>query len=350
MDWIVGACIIARREAVEPALVGFSVFMGYKLERALDLSRLVKAKRPDLPVLWGGVHPSMLPEETLREPSVDWVCLGPGETTIVALADALAANGALEEVPSLGRRLKGAVVLNPPGLPRVDENVCRPDWDSFPVERFIFGEKPGENIIGFVSSRGCPHDCGFCYNAGFHGRKWQPAPLQLVHEEMLGLRARFGVNGCLFLDDLFFANRRRATALLRWMGEHGFSCHGVDLRVDETGPDVLEALQAAGTKSLFIGVESTVDRVLKLARYPEIRLWLSCIVGFPTETFDEMQGTINDVAGLARRPNTIVNLNAFIPLPGTGLYDLAVEHGFAAPQDLTGWSELAEARASSLVD
>ncbi len=352
--------------ASKPSVVAFSVFMGYKLERALELTRLVKKARPDLSVLWGGVHPSLMPEETLRDPHIDWICVGAGEPMILALAEALDRGDSLDTVPSLARMIDGRYVLQGPGIPRQkDITLSRPDWDSFPVEQFLFGEDPGERIVGIMSSQGCPHQCGFCYNSRFHGQRWQPSPQEAVQAEMRYLRERFGANGFLFLDDLFFANRKRAVGLLRWMGENDFCCNSLDLRLSEVDAEVIDALRLAKTKSVFIGVESTDDRILKLIKKqstradlmaamehlnaaPDIRLWLSCIVGFPEESFQEMQQTIADMAGLAKRPNTMVNLNAFIPMPGTGLYDLAVEHGFEEPCDAVAWTQLARSRGSDL--
>jgi anaerobic magnesium-protoporphyrin IX monomethyl ester cyclase len=355
--------------AFDPTVVAFSVFAGYKLEMALLLSRTIKQERPDLPILWGGVLPSIMPEQVLKEPCVDWVCVGPGESTIVALAAALANRGSLSSVPALGWRGSGGIVVNPPPLPRLEPNPARPDWHCFPVEKFIMtgppGDRTGGRVVCMTTSRGCPHDCGFCYNAGYHGRKWQPAPIDLVKAEMLELRGNSSVNGFSFLDDLFFGNKQRAIDLLDWMAAHGLHVHSLDLRLDEVTPDVLDALRRAHTRHVFLGVESTVDRVLELIDkgsrkahllqavelfrgYPEISLWLSCIVGFPTETFSEMKQTIRGLALLGGRPNTLINLNAFMPFPGTKLFGPALENGFVPPKDLIGWTALTEGRGGSL--
>ncbi|MBI4557216.1 MAG: B12-binding domain-containing radical SAM protein [Candidatus Hydrogenedentes bacterium] len=351
--------------SLNPSVVGFSVFMGYKLEKAFRLTRLLKQKRPDVPILWGGVHPSLCPEQTLVESDVDWVCVGNGESTMVAIARALDGEISLDEVPSLVRRVNGNIVTNPPGLPRRDETYARPDWKSFPVQDFIIEAGPGERILGFMSSRGCPYQCGFCYIKAYYGRRWKGAELDAVQKEMLYLRDQYGVTGFIFLDDLFFANKKRAVELLRWMAAERLSCHAVDLRLSEVDREVLETLRLAKTKGVFIGVESANDRVLKvmtkgsgtkelheamnlLNEYPDLLLWLSCIVGVPTETFEEMNETITVAARLSRRPNTMVNLNTFIPLQGTGLYELSLEHGFRAPTNLEGWTKLSEARGNTL--
>lgn len=351
--------------ALNPQAVGFSVFMGHRVAIALDLSRRIKRKRPDLPVLWGGVLPSLCPDQVLTDPSVDWVCVGPGETMIVELARALAGGQDLDAVPSLARRTDHGIRMNEPGVPRIEENASRPDWDSFSVDKFAFDGGGGQKVLAFISSRGCPNQCGFCYNTGFHGRNWRGSPIEQIQDEMLMLRERWGVNAFIFLDDLFLANRKRGLGLLRWMGGNGFSCYTLDLRADEIDAEVLDAVKAAHTTGILIGMESGTDRMLDLmkkgitrsdllkamamlGKHPDILLWLSFIVGFPTETFEEMQQTIALAAEFARRPNTVVNVNAFTPLPGTALYAPSLKAGFVPPVQLEDWTKLSEVRRGSL--
>lgn len=341
-----------------PQLVGFSVFIGYKLEKALQLSRLLKQLKPDLPILWGGVHPTMTPEQTLAEPSIDWSGLGPGEHTIVALAQAIRDNTPVASIPSLAWRANGQIFINPGDNQPHIVQMHRPAWESFPVEEFIFEAEGGDKAIGFITSRGCPHNCGFCYNRAFHGQCWYPADLELVQQEMISLNSQYAVNAFLFLDDCFFGNRKRAIRLLEWMANNDFTCQGVDVRLDELGSDLLDRLKSANTRTVFIGMESASDRVLKminkgitaskqshafnlLQNYPVLTVWLSCIVGLPTETFEEMQETISTAARMAQsRPNTLVNVNAFIPFPGTDLYELAIANHYQYPKSLEQWSEL----------
>jgi radical SAM superfamily enzyme YgiQ (UPF0313 family) len=351
--------------ACRPRVVGFSVFMGYKLETAFRLCNLLKKADPSIRTLWGGVHPSLCPKDVLQDASVDWVCIGPGEQTIVDIARFLRGEIDLQSIRSLARRENGNVVIHEPGLPRADKSVTRPDWTSFDPDAFAFQSEEGRKTIGFLASRGCVFECGFCYINAFYGRAWQPSKLDDVKAEMLQLRERHGIRGFIFLDDLFFTNRRRALELLQWMASEDLAAHAIDIRLDQVSREVLEALRAAHCKGIFIGVESANDRVLKFMKkgsgraellaameilkdYPDILVWMNCIVGTPTETFSEMQDTISTMGQLGRRENTLVNLNAFYPIPGTDLYPVSLEHGFAEPRSLRGWTELADARVMNL--
>ena len=353
-DWV------GRVLAHQPRMVGFSVFIGYKLSNAIILSRLLKEADPGLPIVWGGVHPSLVPEQILSEPSVDYVAIGPGEEMIVPLARAVVNDIPFSEVPALAWRHGGEFRLNPARPLTADIASYRPDWRSFPVEEFVVRTEKGEGFLGFFTSRGCPYRCGFCYNSAFHGRSWFPAEVKILQEEMELLVRQYEIKGFLFLDDCFFGSRKRALALLSWLTDNNLFCQNVDLRIDELDQALLLELRRAGTRSIFIGVESGTDRMLRLIRkgitvkelqkalavlagYPESVVLLSCIVGFPTETFREMQDSIATIAGLAAtRPNTLVQLNGYMPFPGTPLYEQAEAAGFQVPETLDQWGKLGE--------
>ncbi|MEW6619094.1 MAG: radical SAM protein [bacterium] len=355
--------------ALQPQVVGFSVLVGFKLKMALHLSRLLKQLQPDLPILWGGVHPSLEPEQCLYEPSIDWICVGPGESTIVAIAQMLHRNIGIEQVPSLAYRNNGKVVINPPGIPGIDSTIERPDWESFPVQEFVFSTNHQEKIIGFICSRGCPFNCGFCYNKAFHGRHWQPSDITQIQKEMQYLRSQYSINSFLFLDDCFLGNKKRAIELLQWMSQNGFICYAVDLRVNQIDYDIIDTLHTAGIRSVFIGIESSSERILQLItkgfgvedieramvvlkKYPDILVLLSFIVGFPTESFQEIKETISTCAKLClHRSNTLIALNTYLPLPGTALFKLSLQHGFKEPKNLADWIALnVDAYGSSKLD
>ncbi len=353
-DWV--RRVLAHR----PQMVGFSVFIGYKLTKAIVLSRLLKAAEPGLSIVWGGVHPSLVPEQILSEPFVDYVAIGPGEEMIVPLVRADAGDIPMDEVPGVGWRRGTELRINSAKPLTADIASYRPDWRSFPVEEFVIHTEQREKFLGFFTSRGCPYRCGFCYNSAFRGRSWFPAEAAIIQDEMKMLARQHGIKGFLFLDDCFFGNRERAVTLLSWLADNDLFCQSADLRVDDLDAALLPQLRRAGTRCIFIGVESGTDRMLRLIRkgftvndlrnalsvlagYPEPTVLISCIVGFPSETFREMQDSIATIAGLAAaRPNTLVQLNGYLPFPGTPLYEQAKAGGFRAPGNLDQWGTLGE--------
>src|SRR5690606_4353302 len=103
-------------DQIEGALcLGVTVLTGAPLHDALEISRTVKSRRPDLPVIWGGWHPSLFPEMCVAEPSVDAVVIGQGEETFAEMVARLAAGQPLAGVFGCAVTTNaGQPLLNPP--------------------------------------------------------------------------------------------------------------------------------------------------------------------------------------------------------------------------------------------
>ncbi|MFO8047397.1 MAG: cobalamin-dependent protein, partial [Desulfosudaceae bacterium] len=91
---------LSRELAASPLLAGFSVMSGLPLASALEVSRYIR-QNSDIPVVWGGNHPTLSPAETLADPDVDIVVIGDGEETLLEMTDRLAAGKTLEGVKGL---------------------------------------------------------------------------------------------------------------------------------------------------------------------------------------------------------------------------------------------------------
>ena len=81
--------------------VGISTMTGPQIAHGLDMARVVREAAPDLPIVWGGVHPSLLPEQTAAHPLVDIACFGEGETVFPPLVEALARGRDWKDLPGL---------------------------------------------------------------------------------------------------------------------------------------------------------------------------------------------------------------------------------------------------------
>ena len=96
------------------------------VSRAIDIARELKSARPDLPIIMGGPHATLLPSETMAiAPEVDIIVRGEGEESFVNLLSALDDNRSLENIPGISYRKDGIVVDNPPS-PEIS------DLDSLP--------------------------------------------------------------------------------------------------------------------------------------------------------------------------------------------------------------------------
>ena len=340
-----------------PVCFGVTVKTGPQIRYALEASRFVKDNR-DVPVVWGGVHPSLLPEQTLQHDSIDIVVQGEGDVTFPELVHALENREPLGTVKGIWYKENGQV-RQTPARPFVDlSTLPSPSYHLIDIEKFKL-RNLGLDHLRLSSSRGCPYPCKFCYNTVFSKRRWRALSAERTFEEIKRLRQQFGIRGIRFADDIFFADLRRVRRILELIVENQLDVlltkldiHVADL--DQLDDDFLGLLQKAGAKALVVGVESGSQRILDLiAKQIDIRQVIDfnlrvkkfnlipkyCfMMGFPTETVEDIKATIALIFRLIEdNEDAMKDINIYTPYPGTELFDLAVKHGFRPPQRLEDW-------------
>lgn len=351
----------------KPLLVGVSSMSGPQIGYALEISKFAKEYAPDIPVLWGGVHPTYLPEQTLENPNVDMIATYQGEETLLELARQLAnpAKLALGEIRGLAYKRQGEIVVNPR---RGDYDgtfnlmkVPRPAWHLVDVPKYIDNLSTTRNrrTLDVITSRGCPYRCKFCYVMTFYNRKWMARDNPSVIEEMQELHDRFGANHYLIHDDLFIVNKQsqeRALAIGRGINSGGRSItFSMQLRVNMFDRPFLEKLTHHGLAQIRAGVESGSERVLKhmskditvhqilesakIAKELGFAINYSFVIGWPQETDEDRKATVELCLRLfdANPAITIYPLWIYVPYPGTPFYDEAIQSGFHPPSSLDEW-------------
>ncbi len=344
-------------------LFGVSSMTGYQIADGLDVSRAVKERFPDKPVVWGGYHPSLLAEQTIRDPGIDIVVRGQGEQTMMELADYLEGKRELVDIAGVSYIRDGAVLHNP------DRRVA--DINEFPampyglvdVERYMeFNRRfHGDRRRGlsYVSSFGCPHACGFCSNPEAYGRKWKGLAAERVVSEVNGLVERYDLDRVYFDDNNFFASKRRVREICRGFLEapRRFEWFATirPSQVLAFNDEDLRLIRDSGCTKFMMGAESGDDTVLKLinkgneagdvleatrrCRRHQIQPSYVFILGFPTETWEQMQTTLDFMKQLKEiYADTRTTTLFFTPYPGTALTRLGEASGFKMPDSLSGWS------------
>ncbi|MBZ0273534.1 B12-binding domain-containing radical SAM protein [bacterium] len=349
----------------EVAAIGISCMTGEQVRFGLEAARAVRQAAPDLPIVWGGVHPSLLPIETARHPLVDYVVYGEGEDAFVELVQALGDDreptgiGNVTYIDRHGEPVHGPVR---PFMPLAD--VLVPDYDLVNVDDYITTQTLGERDLAVMTSRGCPSRCSFCYNVVYASRRWRAQPAEAVVEHFVTVAKRFGVNAILVKDDNYFVNKRRAVAIAEGMRRAGLKvtvraeCRADYISSRHYGEDVLNELAAAGFREMTVGAESgteiglntllkdiTVDDIRVAARRladAKIATKFTFMTGFPGETWENVLDTLKLMLELvATSPYARVTpLHLYAPYPGTPLYDQAVEAGWHAPESLDGWADV----------
>ncbi|MHB9155669.1 MAG: B12-binding domain-containing radical SAM protein [Endomicrobiales bacterium] len=348
---------VADIESLAPLFVGFTVFTGYPCYTSALMSKMLKQRMPGLPVVWGGVHPSLDPEGCLREDFVDFTVMGEGEETILELAGEIAGGRRYAGIKGIGYKENGKTVVTPARELLADLDRFRMDWSLVEASSYVRPGSEGNPSLCFITSRGCPYNCGFCYNERFHRRKYRAHSVDYVVREVRELKEKTGINGITFDDDHFLANVPRGLEILKKLKDMGVACDWLELRLEAVTRENMEKLRAAGVKRIFFGWESGCDRILKLvnkkftretilekcallSEFPEIKYDASAIMAFPTETWDETRETIDLAIRMAETlPNVNFNLGTYMPYPGTPLFELAIKEGFAPPVNIEGWKE-----------
>lgn len=347
------------RAAEGAVCVGVTVLTGAPITDAVRASRAVKQRQPELPVVWGGWHPSMFGVECLEEPSVDVTVQGQGEVTFQEVVDRLAGGRTLAGcLGSSYRTSDGTVTVNPP-RPLLDVNgFRRHDYTMIPVPRYY--DLKGKRQLDYIGSQGCRFRCAFCADPFVYRRRWvglDPARMGAEIEEWW---RRYGFSDLNFQDETFFTSTDRAVAIAEELRRRELPITwAATMRADQCvrmSAAALQACKRSGLRRVLVGVESgspemlkrikkdiTVEQVLETAercRALGIRVQFPFIVGFPDEPEESVAATL----ALAERlrgmsPDFETMIFYFKPYPGSPITEEAAARGFALPRTLDEWAE-----------
>ena len=338
--------------------LGVTVLTGAPISDALRISRVAKRARPDLPVVWGGWHPSMFARECLAEPSVDVTVRGQGEETFAEIVRRLAAGQSLEGCAGCTVRLAdGSICENPPRPLAPVDRFRAHDYALIPVERYF--RLKGKRQLDYISSQGCAFRCAFCSDPFVYGRKWvglEPTRMALRLKELWD---RYGFDDVNFQDETFFTRARRVQALADRIVESGMKISwAATMRADQgvrLPEEVWARCKQSGLRRLLVGVESGSNEMLKRIR-KDIRIeqvfhtaermlkyriagHFPFIVGFPEESEQAVQATLDCAKRLrSLSPDFLTPIYYFKPYPGSELVIEAVTRGFRLPDTLEAWS------------
>jgi radical SAM superfamily enzyme YgiQ (UPF0313 family) len=352
-------------------LVGISVMTGTPIHNALEISRFVKEQHPDLPLVWGGPHTTFNALETLTEPSVDYVIKGYGSKPLSLLAKCIAATeGAprLDEVPGLAYRRDGTSYQVPEEGDF--EMIHYQDIPYHLIEKDLseYGQlDSSERIFSIYSVMGCPYQCAFCSSPAQYRRmkkKYLPFNTQEVVDHIEYVHKRYQASYIYFIDDDSFVSLDRVEKIIDEISSRGLSVRlgfrGARINeLKKMDDEYLSKLAKAGTDILHIGAESGSQKILdlirknctvediievnqKLSRHPEIKSAYNWIVGLPGETVEDLRRSQKLMLRLLRdNPSTLIFIpNKFRPLPGTELYEIALEQGYEPPKKLEEWANV----------
>lgn len=339
--------------------LGVSVLTGAPIRDAVRVSRAAKAARPDLPVVWGGWHPSLFPSECFEEPSVDVTVQGQGEVTFAEIVDRLDRGEPLAGVPGCWVRPTGGAPKAGGLRPMEDINAFRPhDYGLLPMERYF--ELKGKRQLDYISSQGCFFRCAFCADPFVYKRTWKGFEPERVGREIEAAYRRWGFDDVNFQDETFFTYARHVEGIADELIRRGLPVSwAATMRADQCTrlPDgVLEKCRRSGLRRVLVGVESGSEETLKRIRKDitleqvfftaercrklGIKVQFPLIVGFPDEPRESVQATL-DVAKRLRAmdPAFETHIFYFKPYPGSAITQEAAANGYTPPATLDEWAD-----------
>jgi len=346
--------------AKDPICIGITSMTGRQISHALEISRFVK-QVSKIPVVWGGIHCSLLPASTLENGNIDIIVVGEGEVTFLELVKALDAGRDLKEIKGIWFKQGGAVVSNPErGFVQLNDLPALP-LSLIELKHFLPVFK-GRRTLNIETSRGCPNRCAFCYNAAFNKNSWRAFPAEKVVRRLKYLSQEYKIGSFYLVDDNFFVDLKRAKEIAQ-----GIIDEKLDIFWEVQGITInsalkmdgayLDLLLRSGMKKVHFGVETGSARILKSVnknlKIDDVlkvnRAWsrhnivtqYNFMCGFPGETIKDIRETINLVFRLMRenRMALISPFCPYTPYPGTALYQDDLKSGFSRKRTLEDWIE-----------
>ena len=346
-------------EMSDALCLGISLVTGPMIRETVEIAREVKRLYPDKPVILGGWHPSLLPDQTLAAEFIDMIVIGQGEEALLEIVQHIEAGELPKGVRGAGYKENGRIVFNP-------RRELRPIREMPPKAYQIADFDGYERVCGrrwamYTSSLACPYNCGYCTNEGVYGRKWNALDAAQASEEMCDLASRYRLQLLWVVDDNFLVDRERALGIAEGICSRGvrfeWSIQASTNLVTRLSVDELKLLRRAGLTQVAQGADSGSPKVLHLMNKDfqkldtiyeaadrlsraGIRPSFNIIFGYPGEGRKERRESIRMIMKVCREnEGAEFWTNIFTPYPGSPVMNRAFELGIDVPKRLEDWAD-----------
>lgn len=324
-----------------PDIIGFSVLTN-QYKYAEKIAKRIKEKL-DIPILFGGIHPTMDPERTLNNPYVDYICVGEGEE---ALAE-LILQGTPEKVKNIGYKKDGLLFFEPL-RPYIDLSTLPfKDYDIYDFQKLIDAKN---GWVGLLASRGCPFRCTYCLNHriielykknGHLPKNYiRRHKVDEIMEEIDYIQRKYrGIKMFIFDDDIFTFDKEwlyEFSKKYRSVTRVGFVCNAHVRIFDE---EIASMLKEAGCKIVKFGLESgserirrevlrrfmsnkEIERAFAIAHKYGLHTSAFVMLGLPHEKTCDLLETVKLISKI--QPGRM-RWSLFFPFVGTEAYRIAKE-------------------------
>ena len=378
----------AHRMVVEACngaiLYGVTGILGFMVKDGWLCSQRVRAAHPHIKIVAGGWFASVRPDLLLKTGVYDGVVVGQGEMAFRDVVEATASGASWDSIQSMALWRDGEVVKNPKypvvGWDKLPDAAwhlldiapyrdiqLRPESHRhvlrMPTPPALGKRKPYFGIT-FFSSFGCPEPCKFCCSPFVTDRRWKAMPADRMLDQLEDLQKRWGYQVVRFHDANFGVMEKRVRDFSQGILDRGMKLwwnsfietHSILIYKPET----LDLMAKSGMHLAEIGAETGTEEFMKeqigkpikgddnvRATAEMDKRGIECsvtyIIGFPQEKPDNMLATLEQArAAQAAAPGSSVTVWPYRPIPGTAMWDQAIELGFEAPNELEHWGSLGE--------
>jgi anaerobic magnesium-protoporphyrin IX monomethyl ester cyclase len=342
-------------------ILAVTVMPGPQLSHAVPQCRELKARYPDLTVVWGGYFPTQHYDVCLRADYVDYVVRGHGEVVFRSLVDALRRGEDTTDLPGLAYRQPASGVITSNAMAPIPNPDGLPDFPYHRVDvaRYVRPTFMGERTLPHHSSYGCPFFCNFCAVVNMVNGRWLAQSAARTAGVARHLVEQWGVDAVEFYDNNFFVHEARTAEFAERIMDLGIAWWG-ESRIDtllKYADRTWDLMRDSGLRMMFMGAESGSDETLKrmnkggtastdktLAIAEKMKHYgivpeFSFVLGNPPDPEADVRQTIEFIRRVKEvNPATEIIMYLYTPVPLAGeLYDQARASGFQFPETLEEW-------------
>lgn len=334
----------------KPDVVGVSCSFSSQSHNAHRVAQLAKAYDDEVPVIFGGAHPSALPESVLKDRNVDYVVIGEGEATTLDLLRSVKEGASLRKIDGCAYKEGPEIKVNPRRQFIQDlDSLPLPAHHLLPMKKYFDAKSShGPELMrtpftSMITSRGCPFNCVFCSIHAIWGHRWRPRSPENVLLEIEHLVDTYGIRELHFEDDNLTLDRKRIEKIcgmilergldIKWTTPNGVAIWTLD-------KPLLQMMRKSGCYKLCFGIESGDADTLKFIRKPikllqaekvikwanEVGIWTHgfFVIGFPYESKEAIDRTLNFAV---KSDLDFASFFIATPYPGTDLLNTVKKEG-----------------------
>lgn len=326
----------------KPDVIAIS-FMTAGSTSAYYLAGHIRGIIPKIPLIAGGIHPTLVPDEPLGH-GFDYVIRGEGEITILKLINHISEKTSdISKIQGISY-LKDGLIINNENRPFIA------NLDDLPFPAFYLMKDYKMHAYackGIITSRGCPFACTYCASKLLWTRNVRFRSPQNIVNEIIDRYKKYGITSFAFHDDTFTLRPQYVKEFCQLVLALNFKITWhCDTRGDTINLPLLKLMRKAGCNHIYLGLESGSPRIQKLikknldtakvkeaikfARSAGIETTVYFMAGFPDETEEDLRLSIKAMKELA--PDYVI-WSILTPYPGTEVWKIAEDRGLISIAD-----------------